>query len=52
METSGRPLQGEEWPKFKSYYVVWKRCISTLKGAQNIEFKSYYVVWKRRENRI
>ena len=31
---------------FKSYYVVWKRCLNITILPASMSFKSYYVVWK------
>ena len=31
---------------FKSYYVVWKRYLTSDLGKNQKQFKSYYVVWK------
>ena len=46
METSSSASISSESASFKSYYVVWKHGMSSVKRTHNCPFKSYYVVWK------
>ena len=46
METNLRNSDTTHAPKFKSYYVVWKRVRALADDVLWYKFKSYYVVWK------